>query len=217
MHVQFADVKVLIWDFDGTLYKMNPEIARDCIEADYEVVMRHTGWEREKAIQEFNNVYMVTTPSSTVTAARLSNISVVDTAIECERYKNRNTYLSLDPQLQTMFRSLSQYRHVILANGIVEKVTSALHVLGIESSQFEDIVTSEKIGVNKPDFKGFEYIMRKTGLSASAHLMIGDREAVDLAPAKALGMKTCLVWTEATSTLADVTLKTVYEVGTILV
>ena len=58
--------------------------------------------------------------------------------------------------------------------------------------------------------------MKKTGLPAAAHIMIGDREAVDLAPAKMLGMKTCLVWSDSASLVADVTLKTVYEVATIL-
>lgn len=212
MNTQFANVKVLIWDFDGTLYKMIPEIAHDVIEADYQVVMHHTGWDHEKTRLEFDKVYMIATPSSTKTAAILSNITVLEAAIECEEYKNRNPYLSFDPQLQEMFSKLSSYRHFILANGVITKITSALAVLGIRQSQFEDIITAERVGVNKPDTKGFEYILEKTGLLAGAHMMIGEREAVDLAPAKSLGMKTCLVWTDGSSTIADVTLPTVYEI-----
>jgi FMN phosphatase YigB (HAD superfamily) len=45
--------------------------------------------------------------------------------------------------------------------------------------------------------------------------MIGDREAVDLVPAKAVGMHTCLVWSEIKSTIADITLPDVYRVADI--
>lgn len=216
MNEVLRDVKVLIWDFDGTLYKMSPEIARDCVSADYQVVMRHTGWDIEKTKSEFAKVYMVTTPSSTKAASLLSNIPLLDAAIECEAYKNRNPYLSLDMKLQEMFIKLSSYRHFILANGVVAQITSALSLMGISPKQFVEIVTAEKVGVNKPDIKGFEYIIKKTTLSPNAHLMIGDREVVDLAPAKSIGMKTCLVWTEGASTVADVTLSTVYEVADML-
>lgn len=216
MNPQFTSVKVLIWDFDGTLYKMTPEIAAAVKDADYKVVMNHTGWSREKTIEEFNKVYMVKTPSSTKTASLLSNISLLDAAIECEKYKDRTSHLVSDPKLITLFSKLSSYTHYILANGVVSKVESSLRVLGIHSSQFEEIVTAEKVGVNKPDTKGFEYIIKKTTLSPHAHLMIGDREVVDLAPAKSIGMKTCLVWADSASTVADVTLSTVYEVADIL-
>ena len=58
--------------------------------------------------------------------------------------------------------------------------------------------------------------MKKTGLPPEAHLMIGDRELVDLAPAKNLGMHTCLVWSDKKSTIADATLLTVYDVAAML-
>ncbi len=217
MNELLRNVKVLIWDFDGTLYKMTPLIATAVKEADYKVVMNHTGWSKEKTIEEFNKVYMVKTPSSTKTASILSNISLLDAAIECETYKDRKPHLGPDPRLSEMFLKLSFYKHYILANGVKDRVLSALTILGVSSVQFEEIVTAQIVGVNKPDTKGFEYIMEKSGLPAVAHLMIGDREAVDLAPAKMLGMKTCLVWADGASTVADVTLKTVYEVATILV
>lgn len=213
---KLTGISVCVWDFDGTLYKMSPEIATAVKEADYTVVMNHTGWNREKTIEEFNKVYMVKTPSSTKTASILSNISLLEAAIECETYKDRNPHLSADPKLIEMFSKFSAYAHYILANGVKDRVLSALTILGVSSVQFEEIVTAEIVGVNKPDTKGFEYIMEKSGLPAASHLMIGDREMVDLAPAKMLGMKTCLVWSDSASTVADVTLKTVYDVATIL-
>ena len=90
-------------------------------------------------------------------------------------------------------------------------------MLGLPKETFVKIVTSEHAGANKPDPAGFQYIVdhyrdysssvydppaRQEVLSATAgsnntkFLMVGDRPLVDLAPAKALGMQTCLVWRE---------------------
>lgn len=189
----FSDVSVCVWDFDGTLYKPTPELDRAIIEADYILVMKHTGWSREKTVTEFHKVFKVITPSSTETAARLAGISVKEAAIECELYKDRRMFLSHDDKLVAAFATLTRYTHYLLVNGIREKVTEGLAVLGLSASLFEEIVTSEVVGVNKPQLDGFRYIIEKTGLPPHAHLMIGDREAVDLTPAKAVGMQTCLV------------------------
>jgi len=78
------------------------------------------------------------------------------------------------------------------------------------------MVTSETVGTTKPHEAGFRYILAKTKLPPAQHLMIGDREAVDIVPAKKLGMKTCLVWSQVQSQIADITLPTVYDLGKVL-
>jgi FMN phosphatase YigB (HAD superfamily) len=47
--------------------------------------------------------------------------------------------------------------------------------------------------------------------------MIGDREKVDILPAKALGIRTCMVWAIKPSMVADITIPTVYELSQVLV
>ena len=91
-----------------------------------------------------------------------------------------------------------------------------IKITGLNANIFTGIVTSEKVGVNKPELKGFQYILNKTQLSADEHLMIGDREEVDLVPAKKLGMKTCLVWSNKKSEIADITVKDVYAIKNFL-
>ena len=184
----FSDVRVCIWDFDGTFFEPIPALNDAIIEADYTVVMAHTKWDREKTIEEFHKIYKVVTPSSTETAARLANISLREAAIECEHYKDRTKYLKYDPKLPELFMKLSNFQHFILANGIREKIIPALEVLGVNKETSVDIATSEIVGLNKPQPDGFLYIMRETKLPASNHIMIGDREAVDLVPAKSLGI-----------------------------
>jgi len=209
----FPEVKILIWDFDGTLYKPNEELFHDVRELEYRAIMKHTGWTREKTAEEFHKLYRVTIQSGTEVVSKLCNIPIAAAARESEKDFDRRKYLRHDSKLVEMFRKLKRFRHFILANGIIAKHKESLLVLGIPVDTFEEFVTAETIGVTKPDPAGFVYIMKKTGLPARAHLMIGDRELVDIAPAKKLGMHTCLVWNHTPSVVADVTLPTVYDVA----
>ena len=145
--------------------------------------------------------------------AKLSGIATPTAAVECENYFDRKKYLKRDERLVELLAKLKNFRHFMLVNGIKAKAHEALVTLGLDLTQFEEIVTSEVVGENKPSEKGFQYILEKTKLPPEQHLMIGDRELVDLAPAKKLGMHTCLVWSDKTeSDVADIILPTVYEV-----
>lgn len=216
MNVLFKDVKVLIWDFDGTFYKPNPDLFHAVRESEYRTIMEYTHWNREKAIEEFEKYYKKIMPSATQTVAKLCGISTSEAALYMEKYYDRRPFLLRDEKLIDLFEKVKKYTHYILANGVRQRLEETLEILGIPKTTFTEIVTSELSGENKPSEKGFMYILQKTGLAPSAHLMIGDRELVDLAPAKALGMHTCLVWSETKSDIADVTLPTVYDVMQLL-
>ncbi len=216
MNIQFKDVKVLIWDFDGTFYKPNPELWKKVREAEYRVIMEKTGWNHDKTIEEFNKYYKTVTPSATQTVAHICGMTTTEAALIMEQYYDRRSSVMRDEKLIDLFGKLKNYTHYILANGVRHRLEETLAVLGVPKEMFTEIVTSEQSGENKPSDKGFRYILDKTGLPAAAHLMIGDRELVDLAPAKALGMHTCLVWSETKSIIADFTLPSVYDVATIL-
>jgi HAD superfamily hydrolase (TIGR01549 family) len=213
MNSLFASVKVLIWDFDGTLYKPNPALFHAVRESEYRTIMELTHWDKEKAIVEFEKYYKTITPSATQTVAKLCGISTAEAALTMEKYFDRREYLLRDDTLIDLFEKLKKFQHYILANGTQYRLKETLTLLDIPETTFVEIITSEQVGENKPSEKGFRYIMKKTGLEPSAHLMIGDRELVDIAPAKKLGMHTCLVWSETKSAIADVTLPTVYDVA----
>lgn len=167
-------------------------------------------------IAEFEKTYKKITPSATEAVAYICKLKTEEAALEMEKYYDRRPYLSRDAKLVALFDTLKKFRHFILANGVAHRISETLEVLGVSPKTFEEIVTSEIVGVNKPHEKGFHYILEKTKLPPREHLMIGDREAVDLAPAKALGMKTCLVWTEEKSRVADITLPNVYDLAQLL-
>lgn len=212
----FTNVKVLIWDFDGTLFKPNENFFAAVREAEFQVLIKHMGWTRKKVEEEFQKVYKVIYPSATQTIGVLAGISTAQAAREMEELFDRRDFVTRDENLISLFSHLKAYRHIMFGNGIITKHKQTLPVLGIPPDTFELYVTSEIVGKTKPSPDGFQYILDYTKLPASAHLMIGDREAVDLAPARALGMKTCLVWSDRKSIMANATVSNVYQVSGLL-
>lgn len=210
------NIKVFIWDFDGTLYKPNPALFAEVREAEYKTIQIHTGWDREKVIEEFTKLHKKVYPSATETVGKLTGLTTTQAALEMENYFDRRKYLQKDDRLIALFQSLKNFMHYILANGVRKHLEDTLAVFGIPKNTFQEIVTSEIAGENKPSPLGFQYILEKTKLPPDQHLMIGDREAVDLVPAKHLGMKTCLVWSDKNSDIADATLPDVYSLTEIL-
>lgn len=217
IQTKFQNIKVLIWDIDGTMYdfRKTPGLHEDIRTSEYRVIENHTGWSRAKTLVRFLPLYKKE-KSGTKSAAILSGIPVSQAALEGEKYLDRLKYIRPDPKLVGLFGKLKIYTHFMLVNGVQDMTKQVLKKLGLDLGIFTEIVTSEIVGDNKPSPKGFEYILNKTNLPPDQHLMIGDREEVDLKPAKKLGMKTCLVWSDKKSQLADVTLSTVYDVQSVL-
>ncbi len=178
--------------------------------------MEVLGVNHAEAIAKFNVVHPHKTPSATEAVAMICKISVGDAAKLTDKYLDRTQFIANDPKLIALFESLSGYDHYILGNGSKGLIEDALQILGLDRSIFKEIVTSEIVGRNKPNPAGYTYIMERTCLPASSHLMIGDREKVDLSMAKELGMKTALVFATEQSAIADITLPTVYELGQVL-
>lgn len=216
MQSQFKDIKVLIWDFDGTLFSPNPQLWQAVREAEYRTIMDHTRWNKERTEEEFAKLHKKVFPSATEVVARLAQIPIAAAAVEMERYFDRRNYVTRDGKLIELFSKLKKFRHFTLANGAIARHKETLAVLGLPADTFAEMVTSETVGVTKPHEAGFRYILEKTKLSPAQHLMIGDREAVDLVPAKKLGMKTCLVWSQTPGKAADITLPTVYDIVKVL-
>ncbi|MBI5620601.1 HAD family hydrolase [Candidatus Gottesmanbacteria bacterium] len=212
----FTNIKVLIWDFDGTLFKPNEGFFSAVREAEFQVLMKHRSWTRTKAEEEFQKMYKVVYPSATQTIGVLADITTAQAAQEMENLFDRRNFVSRDDKLIALFAKLINYRHIMFGNGIMAKHKETLPVLGISPDTFELYVTSEVVGKTKPSPDGFQYILDYTKLPADEHLMIGDRDLVDLAPAQALGMHTCLVWSNTPGIHADITIPTIYDIESLL-
>ena len=214
--MKFHDIAVLIWDFDGTLYKPNPELFDAVRQAEYRTIMDHTSWRKERVVEAFKKLHTIVYPSATEVTAVLCKISISQAVREMEKYFDRRDFLKRDKKLIALIKKLRDFRHFTLANGSISRHKETLAVLGLPVETFEEMVTSEVVGVTKPHPDGFRYILKKTGFPPAQHLMIGDREAVDIMPARELGIKTCLVWSDKPTSIADCTLSTVYELPKLL-
>jgi HAD superfamily hydrolase (TIGR01549 family) len=211
---KLTGIKVIIWDFDQTLYSEIPPLKVEFNKALMQVLSHHMPQDETILRQKFESLHPAVYPSDTKTLSVMCNIPLTDAARELELYFDRIKYLKYDPKLVTLFNKLKGYQHYILTNGIIEKVSLSLKKLGLSPQIFTEIISSETVGVNKPDLAGFNYILNHTGYAPSAHLMVGDRDSVDLRPAQLLGIKTCFVWGE--SEIADVSVPTVYDVENVV-
>ena len=222
MDTRFKNVKVLIWDFDKTFYKPNVQLEKDIREAEYRVIRDRMGWDHTKTEEAFAQIYPSTYRSATEAVAHITRLTTAEAAAEMENHFDRTKYLTRDERLITLFQKLTTYEHYILMNGYKPNVVKALDVLGLHPDLFREIVTSEAVGVNKPNHNGFAHILQSTKFDSDQHLMIGDRIAVDLAPAKHLGMKTCWIhWNTALAdiddSVVDICVPTIYDVEQVLV
>jgi len=209
---RFKDIKVLVWDMDGTLYKSSPELSRLVKKKEYEILARRKGISLVEAENLFETKRK-TCPSGTEVLIRegcgsyFKVLSKTDPVIT-------SRFIKKDPKLVAMLAKLKDYRHLILANKTKRNTLGVIHWLGLKKTIFEKIFTIEDFKVTKPNLKPFKMVLAYTKLPPNAHLMIGDREKVDLEPAKKLGMKTCFVWGK--SEIADLSLPRVYDVAQIL-
>lgn len=209
-------IKVILWDFDGTFYRLNDTIWQDMYEAQFRVIMDHTGWTHEKSVEEHAKLYKKVYQSGTETSATLAGITVAQAVLETEKYYDRCKYVIFDEKLVSMFQKLTRFRHLMFVNGKQSQEEKAIEKLGLPLSTFEKWITPEMTGTVKPDPRHTQAALDYTGLPPDQHLIVGDREQVDLVAGHELGMKTCLVNVVALSDIADVILPQVYDVVTIL-
>jgi len=207
------NVKHLLWDVDGTLYKSQPDLL-DAIQ--YEIYTRvATGLSTsyEEARSKFLAVY-ARLGGATATAVELGlDRRLIQEAVDSV---DKTKYLRPDPRLRDMFEvTLRNFTHIIVTNTSRKGTARTLEVLGLSPQIFQGIVTADDVLRSKPDVEPYVKALETTGCPAHEHISIGDREKVDILPAKRLGMKTILVW--GTSEVADASVPTVYDVPTVLV
>ncbi len=85
------------------------------------------------------------------------------------------------------YMASKNYRMHILTNGFEEVQHIKVKQSGIEP-YFENLITSEDLGVKKPHPQAFLGALKRTGSQAAASAMIGDNLEVDVVGAREVGM-----------------------------
>ena len=79
----------------------------------------------------------------------------------------------------------------VVSNNVVGEQIEKIRICGLER-YLDTVVISEEAGVTKPDPRIFEIALARIGCDASEAVMIGDAWAIDIAGARAAGLRT--VW-----------------------
>jgi len=207
------NVKHLLWDVDGTLYKSKPDLLDAIQHGIYTRVAASLSIPYEEARSRFLAVY-ARLGGATATAVELGlDRRLIQEAVDSV---DKTRYLRPDPKLRDMFEAtLRTFTHIIVTNTSRKGTVRTLEVLGLSPRIFQGIVTADDVLQSKPDVGPYTKALEITGSPVHQHVSIGDREKVDILPAKRLGMKTILVW--GVSEAADASVPTVYDVPTVLV
>lgn len=207
----FKNIKVLVWDLDGTLYKSLPELGQAMHGAFIKILQEHKNLSHEEAaklLEETKKIHKGNTKSLSALGCgdRVSLIRRIESLV------NKASFLKIDQKLQSVFQELHSFQHVLLSDTTHKTIVAELEALGLSHTIFNFIIGVDDMGTTKPDLSFFKSALNQTKLPAKDHLMIGDRVEIDLLPAKQLSMKTCLVWDTNNYKEVDFSLSTVYDV-----
>lgn len=130
------------------------EISKEGIQNErFAVSLRHMEGFDDKRIQTINNDYI---------GRIMKKEAIVDGAIELLDY--------LKPK----------YRIHILSNGFTEMQYTKMESAGLSLDYFDNVVLSDKVGVNKPHPEIFRYTIEKAGAKPDETIMIGDNILTDI-------------------------------------
>jgi HAD superfamily hydrolase (TIGR01509 family) len=91
------------------------------------------------------------------------------------------------------FEHLARNRNLgIITNENTRSQIIKLNAMDPRARYFQWIVTSEEIGVEKPNLRIFEYAIEKFKLNPETTMFVGDSVIHDIEPAQKLGLQTCL-------------------------
>ncbi len=204
-----TNIGVLVWDIDQTLYAEQKAITKSINKSILAAVSDRLNLTPPDAKKIFKETYAeIGSNTLTLDHFGLDGRRVMEAAFSQVDFAS---ILKPDPRLQHLFKKLSHFHHVVLTNADAKTTLIKLKALGLSPKVFSAIYSTYDMPYIKPDQRVFDHVIKQTSFAPQQHLYIGDRLKADIIPAKAVGMRTALVWSH--SKIADVSFDTVYQVG----
>lgn len=192
--VKNRDIKIIIFDLDGTLYSSDLYIPK-YYRFTLETIQKYFDISREEAkkLLSSKNIFEYQAENSG---------SVTELMIELgfpknkwNEYRNMNFYPDVKGSKDVVDHNLIEYLSgrfmLFLLTNNTELITrKILKDIRINESCFSKIVTSDFKGGNEDSFNkknGFKYIQKMSGFSYASMLSVGDRYNVDIEPLLKLG------------------------------
>jgi len=188
-------IKLLCWDLDGTLYPNNLELKKYVDSLIITTVANKHNLTpadaKEKIKQKVSKLKSTTkTLDSLGIDGKKFFTNIWDTV-------NLSLYIKKNPELANKFKKSSIQNAIFTNSNTNKNVKNKLNLIGIDPNNFSFIMTSTQLGFSKPDIRVFEEIIKKSSLQPNEILYIGDRDNVDIIPAKKAGLKTCIVYSRS--------------------
>lgn len=100
-----------------------------------------------------------------------------------------------------IYETLDRLRQIVpislFTNARLANAQKTLSVVNVGADWFTHILSGDDVQNRKPALDGFHLMIEKSGIPAGQILYVGDRVDVDIKPAKAVGMLSCLVYSKS--------------------
>jgi putative hydrolase of the HAD superfamily len=187
-------IKVIIFDLDGTLYK-SKEIAEKFARAAHYTLSKFKNIPLDDARklieekrQEMEKEYSDSVPQTLILNS--FGISTESWHKENIDFFDPRDYLTKDEKLKKSLDGLKKrYRLTVLTNNNKIQTERTLAALGL-NALFDRVYTYNSFKLLKPNPEFFQKAVEDLNVEPEACFFIGDRNSVDLEPAKKLGMFT---------------------------
>lgn len=188
-----AAVKHIWFDLAGTLYKETEKFNEVHDRFRYETYGKLLSIsDPEQAKAEFLEAYKKAGSNSAVFRA-LGKPS--DFWMKTLNDMDFTAVLEPDPDIYETVAKLKDLVPIsIFTNFDTTRLASLLTHLKISIDDFTYVISGDDIKERKPALDGFHLMIEKSQLPANEILYVGDRVAVDIIPAKQVGIKTCLLY-----------------------
>jgi len=182
----FFDIGNVIMNDDAAMAYLYAELHRSMLRKGLSMTFAELLEEREAAIQKTGAGHWSVLAETYLGAEGHRSIRMSSAAFLRENYLEYHNVL---PGMASVLRELgSTYSLAAVANQM-SAAESALEASGLGDC-FDFLALSENIGLNKPDRGLFSWALMRAGCEPDEVLMIGDRIDNDIAPARAMGLRT---------------------------
>ncbi len=201
------------FDLDNTLYCQTPAITQKIQE--YIISRASVLLQRplEQVQREYTRIYtQLQSGRRTLEALGISEAqALVQDALE---HADITSLLQRDERFVSLFQRLqTSYRLFLLTGSQEQTAHNKLRALGISPTAF-NLSLYAGARYERHDGSAFRHVAQVFGVPLTRLFFVGDREKVDILPAKQLGVKTAII--NASSPHADYQLTTLYDLEGIL-
>lgn len=206
------NVKHILWDVDGTLYKYTSQYMKEMKREIYETFSKKLGITLQRAKTIFERELKILGAGTEVFLKHNLDPSL---AMEAINRVDKKRVLKRDPSLLNMLKNtLKNYDHIIVTGTTRKDAVNTLKILGIPKNIFSIIITLDDVALPKPRPEPYLKTLQFTKDRPERHVAVGDSEKRDIIPAKNLGMKTVIVGKK--SKIADYSIDSIYDLPKLL-